>query len=121
MRMANQAIHRVQYPIPTVNDISFDLNGAKYFSKLDLAQAYHQLPLSETSRYITTFSTHIGLFRYKRLAYGINASAEIFQHALQQSLQGVCNIADDIIVHGKTLTSTTRHFATVYIVCLSKD
>ena len=105
MRMANQAIHRVRYPIPTVNDISFDLNGAKYFSKLDLAQAYHQLPLSETSRYITTFSTNIGLFRYKRLAYGINASAEIFQHALQQSLQGiqgVCNIADDIIVHGKT-------------------
>ena len=105
MRMANQAINRVRYPIPTVNDVSLDLNGAKYFSKLDLAQAYHQLPLSEESRYITTFSTHIGLFRYKRLAYGINASAEIFQHALQQSLQGiqgVCNIADDIIIHGKS-------------------
>ena len=37
--------------------------GAKYFSKLDLAQAYHQLELHEDSRYITTFSTHIGLFR----------------------------------------------------------
>ena len=105
MRMANQAINRVRYPIPTVNDISLDLNGAKYFSKLDLAQAYHQLPLDEESRYITAFSTHVGLFRYKRLAYGINASAEIFQHALQQSLQGiqgVRNIADDIIVHGKS-------------------
>ena len=105
MRMENQAINRVRYQIPTVNDISLDLNGAKYFSKLDLAQAYHQLPLDEESRYITTFSTHVGLFRYKRLAYGINASAEIFQHALQQSLegiQGVRNIADDIIVHGKS-------------------
>ena len=105
MRMANQAINRVRYPIPTVNDISLDLNGAKYFSKLDLAQAYHQLPLAEESRYITAFSTHVGLYRYKRLAYGVNASAEIFQHALQQNLQGikgVRNIADDIIVYGST-------------------
>eukprot|EP00795_Rhopilema_esculentum_P003255 gene3255-biopygen1481 len=103
MRMANQAIDRVRYPIPTVNDISLELNGSKYFTKLDLSQAYHQLPLAEESRYITTFSTHCGLYRYKRLAYGINASAEIFQHSLQQNLQGikgVQNIADDIIIFG---------------------
>ena len=95
--MANQAIDRVRYPIPTVDDISLELNG----SKLDLSQAYHQLPLAEESRYITTFSTHCGLYRDKRLAYGINANAEIFQHSLQQNLQGikgVHNIADDIII-----------------------
>ena len=62
--------------------------GAKYFSKLDLAQAYHQLELHEDSRYITTFSTHVGLFRYKRLNYGTNAAAEVFQYTLQQQLQG---------------------------------
>eukprot|EP00795_Rhopilema_esculentum_P011154 gene11154-biopygen13507 len=50
MRMANQAIDRVRYPIPTVNDISLELNGSKYFTKLDLSQAYHQLPLAEESR-----------------------------------------------------------------------
>ena len=87
-------------------DISLELNGAKYFSKLDLAQArYHQLELHEDSRYITTFSTHVGLFRYKRVNYGTNAAAEIFQYTLQQQLQGltgVRNIADDIIVYGQT-------------------
>jgi hypothetical protein len=79
MRQANAAIKLVRHPIPTVEDISLELNGAKYFSKLDLAQAYHQLELHEDSRYITTFSTHVGLFRYKRLNYGTNAAAEIFQ------------------------------------------
>ena len=72
---------------------------------MDLAQAYHQLELHEDSRYITTFSTHVGLFRYKRLNYGTNAAAEIFQYTLQQQLQGlsgVRNIADDIIVYGQT-------------------
>ena len=78
MRLANETIKRVRHPIPTVDDVSFELNGAQYFSKLDLSQAYHQLELDEASRYITTFSTHIGLFRYKRLKYGTNAAAEIF-------------------------------------------
>ena len=50
MRLANEAIRRVRHPIPTVNDISFALNGAKFFSKLDLSQAYHQLQLHEQSR-----------------------------------------------------------------------
>ncbi|CAB4022955.1 PREDICTED: uncharacterized protein K02A2.6-like [Paramuricea clavata] len=39
MRLANEAIRRVRHPIPTVNDVSFALNGAKFFSKLDLSQA----------------------------------------------------------------------------------
>ena len=87
MRLANEAIERIRHPIPTVDDISFALNGAKFFSKLDLSQAYHQLELDEASRYITTFSTNIGLFRYKRLNYGTTAAAEIFQYTLQTQLQ----------------------------------
>ena len=105
MRAANTAVKRIRHPIPTVKDIALELNGAKYFSKLDLAQAYHQLELAPGSRPITTFTTPFGLYRYKRLNYGTNSSAEIFQHALQQSLQGiegVRNLADDILVFGKT-------------------
>ncbi|XP_065058440.1 uncharacterized protein K02A2.6-like [Rhopilema esculentum] len=105
MRVANNAINRIRHPIPTVDDVSCALNGAKFFSKLDLSQAYHQLELSEESRNITTFSTQVGLFRYKRLNYGTNASAEIFQYTLQKALQGlngVQNIADDIVVYGAT-------------------
>ncbi len=68
-----------------------DVNGTEYFSKLNLAQAYHQLPLEEDSRYITSFSTHVGLFTYKRLAYAV-AGAEIFKHVLHQNLQGIPRI-----------------------------
>ena len=105
MRVANTAIKRTRHPIPTLESVSMELNGASFFSKLDLCQAYHQLELSPESRNITTFCTHLGLFRYKRLNYGTNAAAELFQHTLQQTLQGikgVKNIADDIIVFGNT-------------------
>lgn len=46
-----------------------DLNGAKVFSKLDLNAGYHPLELHLESRNITTFSTHVGLRRYKRLSF----------------------------------------------------
>ena len=88
-----------------MHDISHELNGAKFFTKLDLTQAYHQLELAPESRQITKFITHAGLFRFKRLNYGTNSAAEIFQHALQQVLHditGVRNIADDILVFGSS-------------------
>ena len=81
------------------------MNSAEFSSKLDLSQAYHQLELDEASRSITTFGTHLGLYRYKRLNYETNAAAEIFHYKLQTKLQGltgVKNIADDILVFGQT-------------------
>ena len=109
MRSANTAIKRVRHVMPTVDEIMVQLNGAKFFSKIDLSQAYHQLELHKDSRYITTFSTHIGLFQYKRLNYGTNAAAELFQHTLQEALKGIDNVrnlADDIIIFGKTRVDT---------------
>ena len=105
MHSANQAIQRVRHLIPTMDDVSLDLNGAQYFSKLDLTQAYHQLELDSESHYITTFSKHLGLYRYTRLNYGTNAAAEVFQNTLQQHLQGidgVKNTADDILIFSRT-------------------
>ena len=91
--------------MPTFDDLVSDLNGSTVFSKLDLTNAYHQLELDEASRYITTFTTHVGLRRYKRLLFGVNAAAEIFQNAIAELLSnipGARNLSDDIIVHGKT-------------------
>ena len=105
MRAANQAIERERHPVPTVEDLIVDLNGATVFSKIDLNQGYHQLELAEECRSITTFATHIGLFPYKQLSFGINSAAEIFQKSIEEVLQGiegVRNISDDIIIFGRS-------------------
>ncbi|XP_067904988.1 melanocyte-stimulating hormone receptor [Heterodontus francisci] len=52
------------------------MNGAKHFAKLDLNTGDHQIELAAESRYLTVFSTHIGLFRYKRLNFGVSSTAE---------------------------------------------
>ena len=105
MRRANTAISRERHVTPTINEIIHDLNGARFFSKLDLNQGYNQLELEPSSRYITTFSTHVGLFRYKRLNFGISSAAEVFQNTIRDvlnGLKGVINISDDILVFGRT-------------------
>ena len=87
---------------PTTDEIIASVNNYKVFSKIDLKMGYQQLQLDPECRNITTFSTHLGLYRYKRLAFGINSAAEIFQYtiaSLINDIMGVRNISDDIIVY----------------------
>ncbi|KAL9988936.1 hypothetical protein ACROYT_G003432 [Oculina patagonica] len=104
MRRPNEAVVREKHPIPTVHEVLQDMTQSSVFTKLDLKWSYHELELSEESRDITTFTTHAGLDRYKRLIFGITSAPEIYQHALQQALhgcEGVRNISDKIILHTK--------------------
>ncbi|GAA6090226.1 uncharacterized protein K02A2.6-like [Tachysurus ichikawai] len=117
MRLPNQAVFRVRHISPTVDDIIHDLNGAVMFSKLDLNSGYHQLELAPESRYIATFSTHVGLQRYTRLIFGISSAAEVFQNTIQQVLQsipGVRNFSDDILVYGNTADAHNRSLEAVF-------
>ena len=104
MRRENKAINHERHPSPTVDDLVHNLNGATVFTKLDLRQGYHQVPLSPESRYITTFTTHKGLRRYTRLNFGTNSASEMFQNIISEQIRdipGTINISDDVIVFGK--------------------
>ena len=116
MREANKAIARERHLMPTLDEVAHDLNGAKVFSKLDLNQGYHQLVLHPDSRHITPFSTHLGLYRYKRLSFGVNAAAEKFQDVIATAISdipNVKNISDDVIIYG---VNTEEHDKTLHAV-----
>lgn len=105
MRRANQAVTRERYPIPTVDEVIQDLNQSTVFSKLDIRLAYHQIELTPDSRAITAFMTHKGVYRYKRLMFGINCAPEIYNKVMDQVFQGLAgvkNIFDDVFIHGAT-------------------
>jgi hypothetical protein len=104
-KAANQAIMRARHTTPTLDDLVVKLDGMAYVSKFDLKSGYNQLLIDEKCRYITAFCTHLGIFQYKRLNFGINTAAEIFQKSIEQviaGIDGVLNTSDDIIVFGKT-------------------
>ena len=103
MRVPNAAIKRTRHIMPTIDDLLMRLNGSTVFTKLDLNQGYHQLELDEQSRNITTFSTHVGLRRYKRLNFGVTSAAEIFQNIIAETISDIphaINSSDDILVDG---------------------
>jgi hypothetical protein len=107
MRKANLAIKRNHYPIPTLDELLEEFNGCSIFSKIDLRHGYHQIELHPESRPITTFITHNGLYRYKRLVQGATSAFEEYQNKIGQLFQNVKrvkNIADDILIGGKDQT-----------------
>ena len=69
MRLQNLAIKCTGHIIPTIDDMIVDFNGARVFYKLNLSRGYYQMLLSPKSRNVTTFTTHVGLRRYKRLTF----------------------------------------------------
>ena len=106
MRKANEALIHERIPMPTVDEVLGNLNGSTLFSKLDLRLRFHQIELDEESRDITTCATHDGLFRYKRLSFGVSSAPEKYQQIIRQvilDLSGVQNIADDLIVYIKSV------------------
>ncbi len=104
-RPINKAIRRIKFPGRSIEDLMTETVGAKWFAKLDLTKAFHQLRISEKSRNFTTITTHKGLYRYLRLHMGIASAAEIFTEILRRILQGlkrVLNMVDDVFILGET-------------------
>ncbi|XP_018497473.1 uncharacterized protein K02A2.6-like, partial [Galendromus occidentalis] len=71
----------LNHPLPNMEEIMSEFSGSKVFSQLDLADTYLQLRLDEESQPYTTISTHRGLFKYKRLVFGLETAPAIFQKA----------------------------------------
>lgn len=102
----NRALLDNSYPLPSIDSIISKLNGNSYFSILDLSDAFSQLKVAEVFRDITTITTFKGLFRFKRLPFGIETASAIFQQAMNFTLSGlgvgVHAYIDDVVVAGAT-------------------
>ena len=101
----NPAISTRQYPIPSVEECFNTVTGGTWFSVVDIKQAYNNLIICEEDQMLTTLNTHLGLYKWKRLPYGISSSAAIFQSVMDQTIEGIpmttCRI-DDILIGGRT-------------------
>ena len=93
------------YPLPNPQELFQALNGGCKFTKLDLADAYLQVELNEESKKMVVINTHKGLYRYRRLPFGLNCAPAIFQKIIDQTVAGIPGVVsylDDLVVTGKT-------------------
>ena len=102
-RPLNKVLKRETYPMPILDEILPELSKAKVFSTVDLRSGFWHCVLDEESSLLTTFNTPYGRYRWLRLPFGLSVSPEIFPKRVNQTLEGlegVLNIADDILVYG---------------------
>ena len=112
----NPALQIDQYPIPKPEDIFASLARSELFTMLDLSPAYQHLLLDDESSELVTVNTHLGLYHYSRLLYGIASAPAIFQRTMNQLLNGLTGVRcylDDIIIMGKSMEEHLNNLSRV--------
>lgn len=102
----NKLLFDDHYPIPNIEEIlTSTMMGGKYFSKIDIRQAYMHMPVTDESAIIQTITTPKGDYKVNRLMFGIKNAPAIWQRYITQTLHdipGVCVFYDDIRIQGGT-------------------
>jgi len=94
--------------------LSQDLANPDTFSVTDLASAFNQLFLDEESTELLTINTQKGLFKSKRLCFGVKTAKSQFQRVMDSTLSGIKGVmvrVDDILV--ATSGGVTTHVGVI--------
>ena len=97
----NAVILREHYNLPTPADVQAKLSANKFFTVIDMKDAYWHVKLTNESSFLTTFHTPWGRKRFLRLPFGLCSASEIMQKRNEESfgnIEGVHIIADDLII-----------------------
>ena len=100
------------HPLPKVDDTLSQLTGAKLFTKLDANSGFWQIPLSPTSRLLTTFITPSGRYCFNKLPFSISSAPELFQkrmNSILHGLEGMLCLIDDDLVFGRDREEHDQH------------
>lgn len=90
LRGPNKCIYRTPFKMPTFEEIIMQLHGAKWFSTIDLKNAFFHIELDERCRHLTNFFSGDGLYRCRRLPFGLCNAPDIFQETMQSVILSGC-------------------------------
>lgn len=106
LRRLNKEIWVDAHPLPKIGHSLEELREAQWFSKIDLAAAYHQIVLEAESRHYTAFNSPFGSFQFCRMPFGLASAASVFQRVMQSVLKdvkGVVIFQDDVLIFARHL------------------
>lgn len=107
-RALNNKTIKDKYPLPLIDDQISNLSGNNFFTTLDLASGYYQIPMSEESRHITAFVTPDGHYEFKRMPFGLANAPAVFQKMInrllgQRRFDSVLAYMDDLLIPSATI------------------
>ena len=118
-RQLNDHTIEDKYPLPRMDNILENLGQCSYFSTLDLAQGFHQIPANKNSIEKTAFTVENGHYEYVRMPFGLKNAPATFQRLmnriLMKYLHKFCFVyMDDIIIFSKSLQEHLQHLKLIF-------
>ena len=113
-RGLNSITVKNRYPIPLISSAFATLQKARFFTELDLRNAYHLVRMREGDEWKTTFNTPRGHYEYLVMPFGLMNAPAVFQALVNDVLRDVINhnvfvYLDDILVFSETLEEHVAH------------
>ncbi|CAG9137945.1 unnamed protein product [Plutella xylostella] len=108
-RALNKLTSRERYPLPLIDDHIDRLGHFKFFSSLDMATGFHQIPIDWASIHKTAFVTPEGHYEYLRMPYGLTNSPIVYQRIINKTLRShidagyVLVYVDDVLIMSNTV------------------
>lgn len=117
-RGLNSLTIKNRYPLPLIDEMLDRLQGARFFTKLDLRDAYHRIRIREGDEWKTAFRTRYGHFEYLVMPFGLANAPATFQAYINRALSGLLDVCcvvylDDILVYSRTQEEHRRNVTAV--------
>ena len=113
-RELNKVTVRNKYPLPRIDNLFDQLQGAMQFSKIDLSPGYHQLKVKKDDVPKTAFRTRYGHYEFLVILFGLTNAPAVFMDLMNRVFQPyldqfVVVFIDDILIYSKSLEEHERH------------
>jgi hypothetical protein len=113
-RALNEISVKDRYPLPLIKETLNNLEGMKYFTKIDIISAFNNVRMKKGHEHLTAFLTRFGLFESLVMPFGLTGAPATFQRfindSLREYLDQFCSAyLDDILIYSRTRDEHVKH------------
>lgn len=117
-RELNKLTVKNRYPLPRIDDLFDQLQGASFFSKIDLRSGYHQMRVHDEDIPKTAFRTRYGHYEFLVMLFGLTNAPAVFMDLMNRVCRPyldkfVIVFIDDILIYSKSKKDHENHLRTI--------